>query len=507
MNNRKKLVIATVSYLSLVFAIFLVAHLSEFNGWLRRVMDIFSPIIIGLVIAYLCLPIMRMFEGRLFVKIEQKRFRRVLALICTYIVLILIFTVLIVLIVPQLVDSILNFIDNYKIYLHTLTSDINELITMINSSLSGKASIPLLDANLLDARISEFMKSVHLDADTLMQFLTPKNLAALIEIASNAVMGIADVIVGLFISIYLLNRKEFFYAHFMRFRRAAFSEKINGHITRVCTIADRSFGGFIKGKLVDSTIVGILVFIIISAFKVPYPLLIATIVAITDIVPVIGPFIGVIPSAVIILLTDPGKFIPFVLIILVVQQIDGNIIAPKILGEHTGVSSLCVMIAILTMGSLWGLLGMVIGVPLFATVIELWNIFLDSRLSRKGLSSNTEVYMDSEQIWDAAKQTADVSIDEDAAKQKKQTIPTTLTPTKEVSVEDLSRFRRLHLETQALLKKYHIIAEKPEDTLARIADEEAILMASQKKNSEGTQASDSAQKDSDENTASGAELT
>jgi hypothetical protein len=209
---------------------------------------------------------------------------------------------------------------------------------------------------------------------------------------------------------------------------------------------------------------------------------------------------------VIILLTDPSKFIAFVLIILVVQQIDGNIIAPKILGEHTGVSSLCVMIAILTMGSLWGLLGMVLGVPLFATVIELWNIFLDSRLAKKGLSSNTEVYMDSEQIWDVAKQTSDAP-SEEVTEQKKQTVPISPTLTKEVSVDDLSRFRRLHLETQALLKKYHIIAEKTEDTLARIADEEAILMASQKKNSEAAQASDSAQKDSDESTVSGADLT
>ena len=176
----------------------------------------------------------------------------------------------------------------------------------------------------------------------------------------------------------------------MRLRRALFSDEANAQITRFCGIADRSFGGFLEGKLIDSAIIGVLVYIALSIFKVPYAILIATIVGITDIVPVVGPFIGVIPSAVIILLTDPIKVIPFLLCILIVQQIDGNIIAPKILGENTGVSSLCVMIAITVMGAIWGLAGMVLGVPLFATVIELTNEFLNKRLQDKGLSTEID---------------------------------------------------------------------------------------------------------------------
>lgn len=447
MTNRKKFAIAAVSYCSLVFAIFLIGHLTEFNAWLHRILSMFSPIIIGLVIAYLCLPMMRFFEGRLFVKIEQTRFRRFLALLCTYIALLLIVAVLIVLIVPQLINSVLDFADNYKVYLHTLTADINELIVWLNGNLAGEVGgIPTLNAADLEERIAAFIKSIHLDAETLMQFVTLKNLAALFEFTRETVAGIADVIVGLFISVYLLSRKEFYYANVMRLRRALFSDKINQHITRVCTIADRSFGGYIKGKLLDSSIVGVLVFLIISLLNVPYALLIATFVAITDVIPVIGPFIGVIPSAVIILLTDPRKVIPFLLVILVVQQIDGNIIAPKILGEHTGVSSLCIMIAILIMGSLWGLFGMVIGVPLFATVIELWNIFLNSRLAKKGLSSDTEVYLDSEhsgQIWNPSGQAAEAA-SEVAAQSPTQHEPATYALPKEISMEDLSRFRRLH---------------------------------------------------------------
>jgi len=175
-------------------------------------------------------------------------------------------------------------------------------------------------------------------------------------------------------------------------RRAVFGDTLNRKITDICEVADRSFGGFLRGKLLDSTIVGVLVYIIISIMQVPYAVLIAVIIGITDIVPVIGPFIGVIPSAVIIFLTDPIKVIPFLLCILIVQQFDGNIMAPKILGDNTGVSSLCVMIAITIMGAIWGLAGMVLGVPLFATVLELTDRYLRQRLKEKNLPSGTEHY-------------------------------------------------------------------------------------------------------------------
>jgi hypothetical protein len=130
----------------------------------------------------------------------------------------------------------------------------------------------------------------------------------------------------------------------------------------------------------------------ISIFQVPYAILIAAVVAVTDIIPVVGPFIGIVPAAVIILLTDPPKLIPFLLIILLIQQVEGNIISPKILGEQTGISSLCVIIAISVMGAIWGFAGMILGVPLFATVIELISDYLDGRLRKKGLPVQTEYY-------------------------------------------------------------------------------------------------------------------
>ena len=253
---------------------------------------------------------------------------------------------------------------------------------------AGKTNVSV-NLAMLKQGVDWVLENVNIE-DLMNRVLSGNTILLLFEYIEDAFFVITDVIFGLFISLYLLSGKERLYAQIMRTRKALFNSRINERITRICTIADESFGGFLRGKLLDSTIVGILVYIVISIMDVPYALLISVIIGITDIVPVVGPWVGVIPSAVIIILTDPIKVIPFLFAILIVQQIDGNIIAPKILGENTGVSSLCVMIAITVMGAIWGLAGMVLGVPLFATIIELVNEFLNKRLEKKGLSTEIE---------------------------------------------------------------------------------------------------------------------
>ena len=213
-----------------------------------------------------------------------------------------------------------------------------------------------------------------------------------------------------------------------------------------------------------------MVYISISLLGIPYAVLIAVIVAITDIVPVIGPFIGVIPSAVIILLTDPTKVIPFILCILVIQQIDGNILAPKILGENTGVSSLCVMIAITTLGSLWGLAGMVLGVPLFATVLELTSDFLDSRLKKKGLSTATEDYYMPELAGEEQPPAETVF-----AKMQKRLALRRHATAVEGGTGALNTYERFGLDTYELAQKHNLFSEKSEELLMEFAAEEAIL--------------------------------
>ena len=374
-----------------ILVLFLILHLERINLWLGYWMYVLRAPLIGLVIAYLCNPIFRMFERKCFVKINAYSFRRLLSLICTYLVLLLILVTLVLLIVPQLVASILDFLGSYESYLQTAVSGINDFLTFANNSFS--LNVPLLQHSAIQSSITEFLSNLELQS-FLEGMLTYSNLTKLFAAIGDAFFTFMDVILGLFISFYLLNYKEKHYAQVMRFRKAIFSDSFNEHITAICSVADKSFGGFFRGKLLDSTLVGILVYIIISIMNVPYSLLIAVVIGITDIVPVVGPFVGVIPSAVIILLTDPIKVIPFLLCILIVQQIDGNIIAPKILGDNTGVSSLCVMIAITIMGAIWGLVGMVLGVPLFATILELGSRYLDKRIRQKKIDEREKIGID-----------------------------------------------------------------------------------------------------------------
>lgn len=390
----RKLLIGVGIYAILFFVIILISNIDEVNAWISVVNAILSPIVIGLVIAYLANPFFRFFERKLLLHVSPAALRRGLSLVLTYLALILIIGGLLLLIIPQLISSIQNFAQNFESYLAGVTEQLNGLISSLNQSLPSKAdgspAIPPLNSESFYNGVLGIWSTL---LDAIKKNIRPENIGFITDFINRTGVVLANLVIGIFISIYMLSSKEKRYAQVMKFRRAYFSDQVNAGITRFCTIADDSFGGFLRGKLLDSTIVGALVYLTCLIFDIPYAILVAVIVGITDIVPIIGPFIGVIPTAIIILLTDPVKVIIFLISILVIQQIDGNIIAPKILGEHTGVSSLCVMIAILVMGDLLGLLGMVIGVPLFATVIELFKIFLDHRLRAKGLPEDVENYL------------------------------------------------------------------------------------------------------------------
>ena len=383
MRNRKQLkFIALYTVLAILALLFIIIKRESFSAFIAQIFRILRPVIIGAVIAYLCNPIFRMFEIFVFPGVRSFSARRTLSLIGTYIVLVLIFAILLMLIIPQLFASALDFLENYETLLETTLINVNGLLAQLNDQFH--LQIPNVQANSLKQGLDWLLENVDVDA-IMNRILSGNTILVIFEYLGDTFFVLTDIIFGLFISIYLLSGKERIYASIMRTRKALFNNRINERITRICTIADESFGGFLRGKTLDSTIVGVLVYIIISIMDVPYALLIAVIIGITDIVPVVGPWVGVIPSALIILLTDPIKVIPFLLCILIVQQIDGNIIAPKILGENTGVSSLCVMISITVMGAIWGLAGMVLGVPLFATIIELTKEFLNKRLEDKGL--------------------------------------------------------------------------------------------------------------------------
>ena len=445
-NRNKGTSWAIWAVLGVLAILFVIIKRESFSSFISQIFRILRPVIIGAVIAYLSNPIFRMFEKYAFSGIRSFSVRRAISLLGTYLVLVLIVVVLMLLIIPQLLSSAQDFLDNYEVLLETSMDNINDLLNQINANFNLK--IPPVKHENLKQGIDWLVSNINVE-ELLDRFLSGNTILVILEYIGDTFSILTDIIFGLFISLYLLSGKERIYAQITRTRKALFNRRFNERITRIVTIADQSFGGFLRGKLLDSTIVGILTYIIISIMGVPYTLLIAVIIGITDIVPVVGPWIGVLPSALIILLTDPIKVIPFLLAILIVQQVDGNIIAPKILGENTGVSSLCVMIAITVMGAIWGLAGMVLGVPLFATIIELTNEFLNKRLQDKGLPTDAGV---------------------DETKQEKMPLKKTA-----ISLSDgcgpVTQQEKKHLLAFALVNKYDLYTPQNNATLAACTGE------------------------------------
>lgn len=463
----KRLVIGVILYAVTFFIIIAVSNLQALNHWLARVLDIIFPVLLGLAIAYLINPIFRFFERRVFSRVSAVRMRRVLALLLTYLLLLAIIAGLILLIIPQLVSSVKTFAGNFNNHIDSLIVQLNGLIERLNQVLparqDGSSALTLLDRDTVLSKVNGLWDSL---VALLRDSMSNGGFSHIFEILSQTTSVITNTIFSIFISLYVLATKELRYAQVMKFRTGWFSNRTNSAVTRILSIADRSFGGFLRGKLLDSTIVGILVYLFCLIAKIQNPILIAVIVGVTDIIPVIGPFIGVIPSAVIILLTDPIKVILFLLAILVIQQIDGNIIAPKILGENTGVSSLCVLIAIILMGSLWGLVGMIIGVPLFATVLELLRIWIDRRLRQKGLSSEVTGYYAKDAIGGIPA----------PAKTKKEKKFLWLRRFPAGNTEHSPELDTLRLQTYAIAAQHHLFRHPTDAALDAFAAEEAVLL-------------------------------
>ena len=451
---------------SVLLSILLISNLDVINQWIGIILHVLAPFLTGLVIAYLANPFFRLFERKLLLHIAYPKLRRGLSLLLTYLLLAAIITGLLLLIIPQLIESIRNFIDNFDTYMSSVVEQANGLLHKLNQRLpakdNGEPFIAPLNKETILGKATELWDML---METVRQNFRPENMGMVRDILQNTAKFFIDLIFGIMISVFILLSKEKCYAQVMRFRKAFLGDRVNQAITRFVDIADRSFGGFLRGKLLDSCIVGALVYIACLIFRIPYEILVAVIVGITDIIPVIGPFVGVIPTAIIILLTDPLKVIVFLISILVIQQIDGNIIAPKILGENTGVSSLCVLISILVMGDLLGLVGMIIAVPLFATVIELSKLWLDKRLTAKGLSGDLDTYYAEDAL-------PDLTAEEE--KPSEYTSPEA-SYTASVPVPDacgnLTEIEQLQLRTYALLKKHR--------PLTALSDEELISLAEQ----------------------------
>ena len=363
-----------------ILVVLVISNLDAILSPFHKLTNILAPVTVGLVLAYILNFFLRFFEYKLFYRIKRRTVNRALSMLFSYILLLLIISGMLLLIIPSVIDSVRDLQANGLSY-------VNRVIDSINSVLS---KIPFIqpedgsDILNLEKLLMYVMDILSVSGTWIMSNLT--------AIAGSTITVLKNIVVGIFISIYVLLAKERLNAGCRRIFRALFSEKQEKALLHYFSVAHQKVGGYLIGKLADSFMVMLVCMLLFSIFDIPYAILIAVIIGVTDIIPFFGPFIGAIPSAVIIFIADPWKAVVFALLILVVQQIDGNLIAPVILGDRTGLTSLGVIVAVTVMGGVFGMVGMLIGVPLFALAITLLDDFIKHRLEQKGEASDLKTY-------------------------------------------------------------------------------------------------------------------
>ena len=381
--NNKYATIAMYAFLVICGSILLylgISHITLIKGSVNDFISTLQPFIIGGALSYLLNFILRFYEDKIlshnFFKKLKKSYKRSVGLLLTYITASIITYLFIQFVLPQLVDSIVGLVNSIPEYLNELTRVTNDIFDNLN-----------LQPEYINLITDKFGESV-------TYIITM--ISNLIPVIGNFVVGatssILNIIIGIIISIYILIDKEKFMALGKKVVYALCSKEKAKFILRLATQSNMTFSRFIGGKILDSFIIGVLTFLILTIFKMPYVLLISVIVGVTNIIPFFGPFIGGIPATIIILFVSPIQALWFIVIIVVIQQIDGNIIGPKILGDSIGISAFWILFSLLVAAKLMGFVGMIIGVPLFAIFYSIIKEIIEEKLAKKGLPIETDKY-------------------------------------------------------------------------------------------------------------------
>lgn len=382
--NTKYTTISVYSFIvvsSIIVFYLALSQIGAITDKISEFIQVLQPFIIGFSIAYLLNFVLDFYENKvlehqIFKKVKLKS-KRGLGLLLTYITAFIVLGLFIQFVLPQLVDSIIGLANDIPGYITNGTKMLEE--AMLNLDLGEEFY------NTIVENINSFINYIIKLATNLI----PVMGGMLATIASS----IWNIILGIIISVYMLIDKERFFGLSKKVIYAFLSEEKAEKVIELTHRSNLTFGKFLSGKILDSTIIGVLTFIVLKIFDMPYALLVSVIIGVTNIIPFFGPFIGAIPSFIIILFISPTKALWFILIVLIIQQIDGNIIGPKILGDSIGISAFWILFSIMIAGKVLGFVGMIIGVPLFAVIYSLIKEVVEEKLRNKGLKTNTSDYI------------------------------------------------------------------------------------------------------------------
>ena len=345
-----------------------VTHFAQIKAVVGEFVDVLQPFIVGFVVAYLLNTPINYFEKKVFPKFKNPRLP---SLITVYLLALVAIAVLLQLVLPQVGSSVANLIGNLSGYLenvNVMAQDIIERFHIEGEGLTGLVA----DYQTIINRAAEFITA---------------SVPNLLNFGIAVGNGLVTALTALIASIYMLAGKDRFVAQMKKLVFALFPVRQSGRIMDVAKRANHIFVSFINGKIIDSAIIGVLCFALTLLLRIPYAELVSVVVGVTNVIPFFGPFIGAIPCIMILLMVDPWAALRFLIMILALQQFDGNILGPKILGNSTGLSALWVLVGIVVGGGLFGFMGMLLGVPTFAVLYSLVREWSDRKLMEKGIDA------------------------------------------------------------------------------------------------------------------------
>lgn len=381
-----------------------IVNLDSIFGYISYVAGIIKPVIYGAVIAYILNPLMKIYQ-RLLITAYARRGKQIpekkkgilngITITLALITGILIIVVLFILVIPQIITTMVALVNNLP---EQVDAYYKELVIKIENNrfiADTLQEVVLQGTKFLDEKLTT----------EVIPWMRIELLPNLNTYARQFASGVAaflsvlyNLFIGLIVAIYLLSSKRVFAAQAKKIVYGLLKKRNADLVIYYVRISNNMFSGFISGKIVDSAIIGLICFVAMSVLKLPYTMLVSVIVGVTNVIPVFGPYIGAVPSALLILLVDPKQALYFLVLIIVIQQLDGNIIGPAILGESTGLSAFWVLFSILLFGGFWGIAGMLVGCPLFAVIYRIIRDFISMKLRQKELSDNTWEYMDLKNI-------------------------------------------------------------------------------------------------------------
>ena len=372
--------------LSIAF-FFLIYRFQGFGDAISVLTGILMPFIYGAVIAYLLKPVCNTVENFLRRSFPEKAHKAVepVAILLTMLFGVLLVYALLMMIIPQLITSVTTLY-------YTAQRNINRFVAWISTQEFFEENHDLL------LMIESAYDSISLNLDTWIKTTLVPSMQNIVSGVGSGVISVVNtlknLLIGIIVAVYLLASRKRFAQQAKMILYSAVPSPWAQRILDEVKYADRMFGGFINGKILDSAIIGVLCYIVCLIVRFPSALLVSVIIGVTNVIPFFGPFIGAIPATLLILIQDPIKAIWFVLFVFILQQLDGNVIGPKILGNSTGLSSFWVLFAILLFGGLWGFVGMIVGVPLFAVIYDVVKKLVLFGLRRNGQTQMYDAYHD-----------------------------------------------------------------------------------------------------------------